>query len=365
MGFNCGIVGLPNVGKTTLFNALTAAGAPASNYPFCTIDPNVGIVTVPDPRLEFLSGITRSAKVVPSVIEFVDIAGLVRGASKGEGLGNQFLARIREVDAIAHVVRCFDDANIVHVDGSVNPVRDIEIVEAELTLKDLETVEHRLAEVHKHAKSGDPKLRKEQDICERLRRHLLSGKLARFLGDLDDETVEFVRDLHLLTAKPVLYICNVHETDVSGDSAYVREVRALASKAGGNVVAVSAEVEAEIAELPPQEREGFRQGLGLKDSGLDLVIHAGYNLLGLLTFYTANERELHAWTVKRGTKAQGAAGSIHSDFEKGFIRAEVVKFTDIQRFGSDHAVREAGHLHLEGKDYVVEDGDLIYFRFSP
>ena len=365
MGFLCGIVGLPNAGKSTLFNALTSAGAPASNYPFCTIEPNVGIVTVPDSRLDYLAPIVRSAAVVPSVIEFVDIAGLVRGASNGEGLGNQFLARIREVDAIAHVIRCFDDPNVAHVDGSVGPVRDIEIVEAELILKDLETVEHRLADVQRRAKSGDAKSRSESEVCEQIRHHLLAGKLARSLGDPGAEGSGYLRDLHLLTAKPVMYVCNVHEKDASGECDYVRSVRVFAAEAGGKVVTVSAKVESEIAELPLSERAGYRASLGLQESGLATVIRAGYDLLDLVTFFTANERELHAWTIRRGTRAPAAAGLIHTDFERGFIRAEVMKFTDIQHFGSDHGVREAGLLRLEGKDYIVGDGDLIYFRFSP
>jgi hypothetical protein len=364
MGFNCGIVGLPNVGKSTLFNALTAAGADASNYPFCTIDPNVGVVTVPDPRLETLANMYRPEKVVPSTIEFVDIAGLVKGASKGEGLGNQFLSHIREVDAIAHVVRCFDDPNVVHVDGSVNPKRDIEVVEAELIFKDLETVERKRSDAERKAKAGDKKTKAEAEFYTRVREHLLSGRLAGYHDARNDEERLWLRDLHLLTNKPVMYVCNVGEKDVSEENKYARAVRDIAGKEGARVVSVSAEIEAEIAELPLAERKSFLQNLGLLESGLDKVIREGYELLHLITFFTVNPKELHAWTVRQGIVAPRAAGIIHSDFERGFIRAEVMKYDDLARLGSEHAVKESGHLRIEGHEYVVADGDVIFFRFN-
>lgn len=364
MGFACGIVGLPNVGKSTLFNAITAAGAEAANYPFCTIEPNVGVVVVPDHRIDRLVEIYRPAKVVPTAIEFLDIAGLVKGASKGEGLGNQFLSHIRNVDAVAHVVRCFDDTNVVHVDGSVDPKRDIEVVETELILKDLETVERKFAEADKRAKGSDKKLRMEVDFYARLREHLLTGRLARYFTLLPEENRLWLRDLHLLTNKPVMYVCNVHEEDLGTDNIYVQHVREIASKEGATVVVVSAAVEAEVAELPETDRRPFLDGLGLKESGLNKVIRQGYELLHLITFFTAGPKEVHAWTVERGTPAPSAAGVIHSDFERGFIRAEIMNFEGLDRLGSEVAVKEAGLLHVEGRDYVIQDGDVIFFRFN-
>jgi ribosome-binding ATPase len=364
MGFNCGIVGLPNVGKSTLFNALTAAGAAASNYPFCTIDPNIGIVALPDPRLDTLAGIYGSQRSVPTSIEFVDIAGLVRGASKGEGLGNQFLSHIREVDAIAHVVRCFESADVVHVDGALDPRRDIEVVETELILKDLDTIDRRLQDEQRRARSGDKKARAETQLCERLREHLHTGALARTCAPHDADEVAVLQEMHLLTAKPVMFICNVGEQDsVRGDS-WEQEVRAMAAARGACVVTVSAEIEAEVAVLPEDQRKDFLEGYGLRESGLSRVIREGYALLDLITFFTASAKEAHAWTVHRGTTAVHAAGSIHSDFERGFIRAEVMHCNVLFAHGSEHALREHGLMKIEGKEYVVQDGDVLYIRFN-
>ena len=365
MGFNCGIVGLPNVGKSTLFNAITTVKAEVANYPFCTIDPNVGIVTVPDDRLELIRKIFTPGKVVPTTIEFVDIAGLVKGASKGEGLGNQFLSHIREVDAIAHVVRCFDDPNIVHVNGTVNPVSDIEEVETELLLKDTETVEKKLADTEKKGKSGDRKFRHEADFYTAVRQHLFGGRLARYYSCTHDDEKQWLHDLHLLTNKPVMYVCNVHEKDLANDDhPHIRQVREVAAKEGAKVVVISAEVEAEVAELPAQEQNGFLESLGLKESGMARLIREGYDLLHLITFFTVNQKEAHAWTIPRGTKAPQAAGKVHTDFEHGFIKAEVMKYADLTTYGSEHALKEAGHLHIQGKDYEVEDGDIMFFRYS-
>jgi GTP-binding protein YchF len=364
MGFACGIVGLPNVGKSTLFNAITAAGAEVANYPFCTIDPNLGVVSVPDNRLVRLTQIFKPAKTVPTTLEFLDIAGLVRGANKGEGLGNQFLAHIRNVDAILHIVRCFDDPNVIHVDGSVNPKRDIEIVETELILKDLETLDHRIAETERHAKTGDKKAREELTFFAALRVHLAAGRLARYHTTHTEEENHLMRELHLLSAKPVMYVCNVHEKHYTSESAYVHQVREIAAKESAKVVLISAEVESEVAELPEAERADFLAGLGLQESGLHQVIREGYDLLQLITFFTVNPKELHAWTIRKGTTAPAAAGTVHSDFEKGFIRAEVMKFSDLDRLGSEAALREHGLLHVHGKDYVVEDGDVVFVRFN-
>ncbi len=364
MGFTCGIVGLPNVGKSTLFNAITAAGADVANYPFCTIDPNVGVVTVPDNRIDRLAQLYAPPKVVPTTIEFVDIAGLVKGASKGEGLGNQFLSHIRDVDAIAHVVRCFDDSNIVHVDGKVDPRRDIEIIEAELIFKDLETVEKKFSDADRRAKTGDKKTRSEADFYLAVKNHLLSGRLARYYDVSGDDDALWMRDMHLLTRKPVMYVCNVHENEILKENSYVQQVRTIAAKEGAVVVVISAAVEAEVAELEKAEQIPFLEGLGLKESGLHQVIRRGYELLHLLTFFTAGPKEVHAWTVEKGTLAPQAAGAIHSDFERGFIRAEIIKFKDLDRLGSEVAVKENGLLYIQGREYSVEDGDIVFFRFN-
>lgn len=363
MGFNCGIVGLPNVGKSTLFNAITAAGAEAANYPFCTIEPNVGVVLVQDLRIDKLVKIYNSAKIVPSSIEFVDIAGLVKGASKGEGLGNQFLSHIRDVDAIAHVVRCFDDPNVIHVDGSINPKRDIEVIETELIFKDLETIDKKIQDAERRAKS-DKKFKPEADFYAKVKDHLATGRLARYVSVHNDEEKLWLRDMHLLTNKPVMYVCNVHEKEISSGNRYVDQVKEIASKEGAKVVIVSAAVEAEVAELPADERAVFLEGLGLKESGLQQVVREGMDLLGLITFFTAGPKETHAWTVRKGALAPEAAGVIHTDFEKGFIRAEIMKCDDLFRLGDEVKVKEAGLLHVEGREYVIQDGDICHFRFN-
>lgn len=364
MGFNCGIVGLPNVGKSTLFNAITAAGAAAENYPFCTIDPNIGVVPVPDKRLDTLVRLYKPTKITPTAIEFIDIAGLVKGASKGEGLGNQFLSHIRDVNAICHVVRCFEDENVVHVDGNVKPTRDVEIVETELILKDLDTVEKKLSDAEKRSKSGDKKIRAEADFYVRVRDHLHGGRLALYEKPQTPDEEIFLRDLHLLTAKPVMYIANVDEKHLTAEDGYVKQVRELAAKEGAKVVVACTKIEAEIASMPYDEREEFLHELGVRESGLDQVIHEGYALLNLITFFTAGPKEVRAWTVKRGSFAPHAAGEIHTDFERGFIKAEVMKYQDLAELGSELAVKEKGLLHVEGREYVVEDGDVIFFRFN-
>ncbi|MBM4167400.1 MAG: redox-regulated ATPase YchF [Ignavibacteria bacterium] len=364
MGFNCGIVGLPNVGKSTLFNAITAAQIPAENYPFCTIEPNVGIVAVPDKRLVTLEQLYRPQKLVPTTIEFVDIAGLVKGASKGEGLGNQFLSHIRNVDAICHVVRCFDDENVVHVDGEVNPKRDIEIIEAELIFKDIETIEKKISEIEKRRKSGDKKMKAEGDFYIKIKEHLYSGRLAEYFLPASSEEELWMRDLHLITNKPVMYFANVDEGHLGGDAGYVEQVREIATKERALVVVACTKIEAEVASMPYDERESFLQELGIAESGLDQVIREGYQLLDLITFFTCGPKEVHAWTIKRGTLAPQAAGTIHSDFEKGFIRAEVMKYTDLALLKSEQAVKEKGLYYVEGSEYVVEDGDIIFVRFN-
>ncbi len=364
MGFHCGIVGLPNVGKSTLFNALTAVGVAAENYPFCTIDPNLGMVVVPDKRLEKVAEVYKPGRVTPATIEFVDIAGLVKGASKGEGLGNQFLSHIRDVHAICHVVRCFDDENVVHVDGSVNPVRDIEIVETELILKDIETVERKYAEAEKHSRTTDKKVKVEMEYYSKIKEHLSKGRLAIYEHPATPDETTWLRDLHLLTAKPVMYIANVDEDHLTEDNAYVQQVRVHAEKEGAKVIVACTKMESEIASMEYGEREAFLHELGIKHSGLEQVIREGYALLNLLTFFTANEKEARAWTLKQGSFAPQAAGVIHSDFERGFIRAEVIKFNDLITYGSIHAIKEKGLMHVEGHEYVVHDGDVIFFRFN-
>ena len=361
-----GIVGLPNVGKSTLFNALTKAGAESANYPFCTIDPNVGIVPVPDFRLGLLANMYDSKKITPAVVEFVDIAGLVKGASKGEGLGNQFLSHIREVDAIVHVVRCFEDTNIIHVDGSINPLRDIETINLELLFADLDVLERRISKTVRGARN-DKTLAKELEILEQLKKHLEDGNSAKTFTPDDEDAMAFVDSLDLLTAKPVIYAANVSEDDLADDGAsndYVGAVREFAAQEGSEVFVVCAEIEQEIAELEDDEKQEFLEDLGLSESGLEKLIQASYSLLGLISYLTAGETETRAWTIRKGTKAPQAAGKIHSDFERGFIRAEVVNYQDLLDAGSYAAAREKGLIGLEGKDYVVKDGDVILFRFN-
>ncbi len=360
MGLKCGIVGLPNVGKSTLFNALSNNKAEAANFPFCTIEPNVGVITVPDQRLFELEKLVHPERVVPTTIEFVDIAGLVKGASKGEGLGNQFLATIREVDAIVHVVRCFNDDNIVHVDGRVNPVSDKEIIDTELQLKDLETVEKRIQRIEKVAKSGDSKAKEELASLLKYKDCLHEGKNARSIV-LDTP----VKDLYLLTAKPVIYVANVEETAILTGNEHVEKLKGCIAHENANIVMVCAALEAQIAEMESREdRELFLEEYGLKESGLDKLIRTSYELLNLITYFTAGVQEVRAWTIEKGWKAPKAASVIHTDFERGFIKAEVIRYNDFIQFGSEIACKEKGKLAIEGKEYVVNDGDVMHFRFN-
>jgi GTP-binding protein YchF len=365
MALQCGIVGLPNVGKSTLFNCLSNAKAQAANFPFCTIEPNVGVITVPDERLNKLAELVKPQRVVPNTIEIVDIAGLVKGASKGEGLGNQFLGNIRNTDAIIHVLRCFDDGNVVHVDGSVDPVRDKEIIDTELQLKDLDTVTKRIQKVEKQAKTGgDKEAKRTYGILTVVKNHLESGKSAR-TSPIEKEDFEFIADLSLLTVKPILYVCNVDEASVNTGNGYVDRVREAVKEEDAEVLVISAQIESEIAQLDSyEERQLFLEDLGLNESGVNKLIRAAYKLLNLATYFTAGVQEVRAWTIERGFTAPQAAGVIHTDFEKGFIRAEVIKYEDFVQYGSEAAVKDAGKLGVEGKSYIVQDGDIMHFRFN-
>lgn len=364
MALKCGIVGLPNVGKSTLFNALTSAKALAANYPFATKEPNVGVITVPDPRLDKLAELVEPQKVQPTTVDIVDIAGLIKGASKGEGLGNQFLGNIREVDAIIHVVRCFEDDNVVHVDGSVDPVRDKMIIDTELILKDIETVEKRADRVRKIAKSGDKSAQKVVSIADELLEHLENEKPARSF-DTDEDGEVLIKEMMLLTAKPILYVCNVDEESIHDGNVHTAAFKEAVKDEDAGVILISAGIEADIAELDSkEERMEFLEDMGLSEPGVNKVIRAAYDLLQLITYFTAGVKEVRAWTIRVGTKAPGAAGVIHSDFEKGFIRAEVIKYNDYIEYGSESAARDAGKLGVEGKEYVVTDGDIMHFRFN-